>query len=172
MSLDHEFSPEDYRFPRLYVADEKSPDMITLYPDKGCYVHGERSGGIKAGLVPYESGWNLILDPVEAKIIRAFAVIVPWLKDEAIYVSAGVKVKLIEVEGVQVNFIAREGEKVDEKTVLAYVVTNKGETRTLKANTKGLIVYIAWRPSSNPERYVYLITDPNDIKMLKPKCSN
>jgi hypothetical protein len=166
--LKHEFTPKDYEFPRLYIVSERSKEVLTLFPEKGCYVRGEEKGGIKAGLVPYESGWGKIFDLVKAEVTRSFGVLVPWLDNKILYVKEGVKVSLIEVSGVQASLVAREGEEVTPESVIAYVVTNKGETRTIRAELRGVIIYVAWEPASVPERYVYLVARPEDIKKLSP----
>jgi len=166
--INHDFSPRDYEFPRLYIVGERSKEVITLLLERGCYVRGTASGGILAGLVPYESGWNKIFDYLKAEITRSFAVVIPWMDGQALFSREGTRVKLVEVSGIHVNIVSREGDEVDERSVLAYVVTNKGETRTVRAETRGIIVYVAWEPASQPERYVYLIADPKEVKVLRP----
>ncbi len=172
MDLNHEYTPEDYKFPRLYVVGKNSSDTITLYPDKNCYIKESKKDGIKAGLIAYEAGWNLIFDPIEAKVIRPFAIMIPWMKNRIIYVENELELKLVEAKGIQVYLVSREGDKIDKKDIMAYIVTNKGETRTLRSPTDGVVVYIAWKPLSAPERYIYLLVDPEKTRILNPFCSN
>ncbi len=172
MAISYGFSPKDYEFPRLYVTEEESSEYIFLCPEKGCYskTPSEKCKGVRAGLMPYEAGWSKIFDPLKAIITRTFALVIPWKEHKALYIEEGLKVKLVEVSGAQVNFIAREGDEIDERSVLSYVVTGKGETRTVKAGVKGTVIYVAWEPASVPERYIYLIAE-DPIKYLKPDCS-
>ncbi len=171
MSLNHSFSPRDYEFPRLYVEGEESGEYLVPRRDMGTYtiLRGRRApepGWM--GLKPYEWGWLRVFDPVEAIATRAFAVVVPWIGYKALLVEAGTRLRLVEARGVQVSVVAREGEEVAARSVLAYLVTGKGETRTVRAGTEGLIVYIAWEPGGPAERYVYLIADKDSIKVLEP----
>ena len=176
-SLDHEFTSRDYDFPRLYVEGEESREYMLIDLERRIYRitrdASDRIGSERvAGLVPYEAGWNVIFDPIEARITRPFAVLVPWREHEALYAREGLRVSLVEVTGIHVNLVAREGEEVGEKDVLAYVVTGKGETRTIRAGVEGLILYIAWDPGAKPERYVYLIVDQDDAIVLRPHIDN
>ncbi|MEB2835737.1 MAG: DUF2118 domain-containing protein [Desulfurococcales archaeon] len=171
MTLNHEFTPRDYEFPRLYVAGEESGEY--LVPDLGAGRYtirrgepGPREGWM--GLKPYEWGWLRIFDPVEARATRAFAVVVPWLDYRALYLGEGAPLKLVEASGVHVNIVAREGEEVEEDSVLAYVVTGKGETKTVRAGCEGVVAYIAWEPGASAERYVYLIIDEDEVEILEP----
>lgn len=172
-SLDHEFTPRDYDFPRLYVEGEESREYMAVNLDERTYriVHSReeaRPGERLAGLIPYEAGWQLIFDPVRATVTRPFSVLLPWADGEALYAPRDLTLRLVEVSGIHVNLIAREGEEVTQRDVLAYVVTGKGETRTIRAETDGIILYIAWDPGAKPERYIYLITEPEGIIILKP----
>ncbi len=171
MSLDHEFSPSDYDFPRLYIKGWKSNEY--LIPDKTKRVYTITSNppddGEALGLAPYEAGWGRIFDPVDAVVTEDFAVIVPWLDGRALYLARGTRVSLVEASGVHVNLVAREASKVRPGSVLAYVVTGKGDTRTVRAGVEGLIAYIAWEPGSEVERYVYLIVDEDDVVVLEPR---
>lgn len=172
-SLGHEFTARDYEFPRLYAEGVESSEYMVIDLDRRTYrvVRGElveAGGGRVAGLMPYEAGWQLIFDPVEARVTRPFAVLIPWKGRVALYAREDLRLRLIEVTGIHVNLVAREGEGVRERDVIAYVVTGKGETRTVRAGVKGTILYIAWDPGGAPERYVYLIADPDEVVILKP----
>jgi len=174
--LDHRFDASDYDFPRLYVVGVDSSEYMAIDLDKQAYMILRRSSSLReplvsAGLVPYESGWQLIFDPVDARVTRAFAVLIPWRDGEALYLAEGVRLELVEVSGVHVNLVAREGDEVGRRDVVAYTVTGKGETRTVRAGVEGLIVYIAWDPTSGAERYIYLVSDPGAPVILKPSIT-
>jgi hypothetical protein len=166
-----DYSPSDYEFPRLYVSGEESHEYLIAYPERGSYTiaRGPRPPpGLWMGLKPYEWGWLRLFDPLQALVTRDFAVVVPWLSYKALYMRAGVRLCLVEVSGIHVNIVAREGEEVGERSILAHVVTGKGETKTLRPGCRGLVVYIAWEPGAEVDRYVYLIAEKDKVTLLDP----
>jgi hypothetical protein len=170
VSLDHEFRPSDYDFPRLYIRGAEGGEYLIPDPSCGVYrIAREPPSGVEAlGLAPYEAGWGRIFDPVEAVVTEDFAVVIPWLGRRALYLRRGTRLSLVEAAGVHVNLVAREGDEVGRRSVLAYVVTGRGDTRTVRAGVEGLVVYIAWEPGGPPERYVYLIARGSDVAILEP----
>ena len=166
-----EYKPEDYEtFPRLYVEGAESeeylvPDMETLTYTLSASRPAE---GRVLGKVIYEEAWDLVLDPVGGRAKRAFALVMPWRGGEALLVEEDTRLYLVEAYGVQVVFAAREGDEVRERDVVAYVLTGKGETRSLRAGVAGVIVLIAWERGSHPPRYAIAIADPPDVVRLRP----
>jgi len=162
-----EYKPEDYLFPELYVEDGPG-DCVSVDLSKGVYWRDSKGALCK---VIYEEGWKLIVNPVESVASRSFLTVVPWMGYKGVYVNRGARVELIEARGVEVYIISREGTVVEEDTVLAYTLTRKGETRTRKAGTTGVIAYIAWEPLV-PPLYVFLITrDYRVLDMLEVKAN-
>jgi len=166
-----DYGPRDYEFPRLYVAGEISHEYLVAHLNRGFYTVVRRPQppeGLWMGLEPYEWGWLKVFDLLKAVVTRDFAVVIPWLSYKALYLRAGVRLCLVEVSGIHVNIVAREGEEVVERSILAYAVTGKGETKTLRPGCRGLIVYIAWEPGAEVDRYVYLVAGKDDVITLKP----
>jgi hypothetical protein len=155
-----EYKPEDYLFPELYVEDSGG-ECVSVDLDKGVY---RRGGGRALCKVIYEEGWRLIVDPVEARVSRSFLTLIPWMDYKGVYVERGARVELVEARGAEVYIISREGSVVDENTVLAYILTRKGETRTKRARTKGVVAYIAWEPLV-PPTYIFVIA--KDYRILE-----
>jgi hypothetical protein len=109
-----------------------------------------------------------VVDPVAAEIVRRAAVVVPWEGEKALYLKPGVKVKLVEAAGVQVSHVGLEGQRVKARSVLAYILTGKGETRTLRAGEEGVIALVLTDFSETPPRYAYVIIPPEEVIWLEP----
>jgi hypothetical protein len=164
------YGPEDYQtFPRLYVEGVEAREYMVADLETLTYkLTGRPEGsGVILGKAIYEDAWDLVLDPVEGVAKRSFAVVLPWRNFEALYVAEGTKLLLLEAYGVQVNFVAKEGDKVRERDVVAYILTGKGETRTLRAEAEGVITLIAWQKGTHPPRYAIAIADTADVAILR-----
>ncbi|MDM7275072.1 MAG: DUF2118 domain-containing protein [Thermoprotei archaeon] len=159
-----DYKPSDYLFPELYVKGYGGGECVEVDLESMVYQASPQGGYCK---VIYESGWSLILDLEGAKASRSFIVTIPWNGYKAVMVEEGAKLNLIEVRGVEVYIVSREGGMVGERSVLAYAVSRKGETRTRRAGVKGIVAYIAWEPGSVPPRYVFAIAE--NYKILSPK---
>jgi len=149
-----EYKPEDYLFPELYVEGGGGGDCVSI--DEARRVYRRDPNGPLCKVI-YEEGWRLIVDPVESIALREFLTVIPWEGYRGVYVRRGAKLELVEARGAEVYIVSREGSEVDERTVLAYILTRKGETRTRRAGTRGVVAYIAWEPLV-PPRYVFVLT--------------
>ena len=109
-----------------------------------------------------------VVDPLRAEIVKRAAVIIPWEDYKALYLRPGVKVKLIEAHGIDVSHVGFEGKRVSERSVLAYVLTGKGETRTLRAGEKGVVALILTDFSVTPPRYAYTLISEGDAVWMEP----
>ena len=160
----------DYEFPRLYVEGEESREYSIVDKARRVYLIESSRPTVPTkayGLVPYESGWNLAVDPVRATITRGILVVVPWSNWKGLLLEEGTRVKILEVRGVQPVLVAREGDNIREGEVIAYVLTGKGETRTVRSTTSGLIAYIAWSRVEE-ERYSIIVASPEEVLELRP----
>jgi len=146
----------------LFVEDIRGKECISVDLSKGSYSFDINGSYCK---VLYEEGWNLIVDLTSGVVTRSFLVLLPWENYKAIYVVRGSKINLVEVSGREVYIVQREGCRVDEDSILTYILTGKGELRSKRARVSGTIVYIAWIPGV-PAKYIYFIT--NDYIKLKP----
>ena len=164
-----EYQASDYEFPELYV--ERAPGRrITAYPSQGYYVVGEEPGGVVLGLEAYEgAAWGLVVDPVRAVVSRRAAVVIPWRGRRALFLERGLRVYLVEVYGRQASFQAREGDVVDEDSVIAYVLTGRGDTRSVMASVEGTVALIAWEQGSYPPRHAYVIIPRGGEVWLEPR---
>ena len=161
----------DYDFPRLYLKGEESGEYALVYRESASYkILRERpstiEGGELFGLVPYETGWFLAIDPLEGAVTRGMLVVAPWLGWKGFLADEGTRVDILEVKGYQPILTVREGDHVDVGDVIAYVLTSKGETRTARSNASGLILYVSWRRTEE-EVYNIIVVDKSAITELK-----
>ena len=164
-----EYHPTDYEFPQLYVEGGRGRP-ITVYPEKGFYVRGEARGGTILNLEVYEEvAWGRVVDVIGAVIMNRAAVVIPWKGGKALFLDKGMRVDIVEVYGRQVAFQAREGDYVDGKSVLAYVLTGRGDTRSVRAGVEGVVALIAWDQASYPPRYAYIIVPQGREIWLEPR---
>lgn len=161
-----EYNPIDYMFPRAYVEGVESVECLVLNSIARVLRPCKASGGKVFGLTPYEDAITHTIDLVEAVTIRGLAILLPWSRT-ALVADRGVRVSLVEAVGVQVNHVAREGDHIEDDTILAYILTGKGETRTLKAGVEGILVYIGWLPGGDIQRYIYVIAPRNSVRVLE-----
>ncbi|MEB3787775.1 MAG: DUF2118 domain-containing protein [Desulfurococcales archaeon] len=150
-----------YQFPRVYLEGAESRERATVRG--GRLVVGAEG---EYGLVTYEKALEEILPDLSQPVVaRSFIVLVPWRR-EALLVEKGTRVTLVEARGTHVTHTAREGDRVDEGTVLAYVLTGKGETRTVRARSRGVIAYVGWLGDS-PQTHVYVIVPEDSVTRLE-----
>ena len=166
-SISEEYRPEDYRFPELYIEGWRGPREIEVDPERRVYRRRPRGSGMRMGLAPYEQALPQVLDLVAATPRRAAAVVIPWEGYRAILLLPGDRLEYVEARGSQVNPVSLEGRRVRERSVLAYILTWKGETRTLRAGTEGTVALIAWMPGEDADRYVYVIV--KEPRWLEPE---
>ncbi|GAB6147979.1 DUF2118 domain-containing protein [Stetteria hydrogenophila] len=163
------YGPQDYQsFPRFYVEGVESGEYMIVDLETLTYkLSPNPTGPLALGKAIYEDAWDLVLEPLEGKAKRGYALILPWRGFEAIYIPRGTRLSLVEAGGVRVDFTVREGDKVEERDVVAYVVTGKGEVRTVRAGARGVVVLIAWQKSRDPLRYTIAVADNADVYTLR-----
>ncbi len=166
--IEEDYSPRDYEFPELYSELGAGGKCIWVDEAGGKYYRDPCEDCIKLCMMPYEQAWMKIVDPVKAEITAKAALVIPWEGRRALYLKPGVKVKLIEAYGIDVSHVSFEGERVGPRTVLAYVLTGKGETRTLRAGEEGIVALILTDLSEAPPRYVYALIREEDAIWLEP----
>lgn len=164
-----EYTPEDYKFPIAYVEGLESEEYLVPDLDRGKYriVKAPVEGGL--GKAVYERVPELAVDLEAAKTRRGVAVRVPWKGDRAMYLASGSPIHIYEVGGVQTIFYSHEGDDLEEGDVLAYVLTGKGETRTIRVDRKGTVFYIGWLPGSHPPRYIVILAGEENLIILDPE---
>lgn len=163
-----EYSPRDYSFPVAYVEGVESTEyLIPILESRKYRLTGEKiEGGL--GRTVYEEALSAAVDLENAVVARSMAVRVPWKDDRAMYVAGGTSVHLVEVGGLQTVFYSYEGDDLEEGDVLAYVLTSKGETRTIRVEREATVFYVAWVPGSHPPTHVVVLVDEENLIILEP----
>jgi hypothetical protein len=69
----------------------------------------------------------------------------------------GAVLKVIELEGNEVFFQVDIGDFVRRGSVLAYIITGKGEVRSFRAQDEGHLVFIHEDPVTRPMRYTVVL---------------
>jgi len=165
------YSAKDYQFPEAYVEGVES--KVYLVPDlerrKYRLCQDPCNAPIKLGRTVYEEAIDYFVDLEKGETVRRFAVVVPRLDRKAFYVEPGTPVLLYIVQGTQTVFNLYEGEDVEPRDRLAYVLTSKGETRTVRLEDEGVIIYIAWDRETFPPRYRVLLAPKDSVIILEPE---
>ncbi len=157
------YTPQDYRFPELYLEGAEGDKCVWLDEQSRKYWRKPVRGLRKLCLIPYEEAWRRVVDP-ETGIVKSKAlVVIPWLGGKGMLLKPGTKLSLVDATGVQVSYVGLEGSRVREGSLIAYVLTGKGETRSLRAGVEGVVVLILVDLSESPERQAYAIASEDDV---------
>jgi hypothetical protein len=121
--------------------------------------------------IVYERLPEVAVDLIEGVLKSDIAVFSPAL-NQVLYVPAKTKVFLIEGKGVNVYPLISEGDKVSEDTKIFYVVTNKLEVRTVRAEVSGIAIYIGDVVESEeaPQKMLCIVVSEANVRRL-PQCS-
>ncbi len=158
----------DYHFPEAYIEGVSSERYLIAFPEKGKYKLSEKPGeGICLGRVVYEEALRAF-DLIESKARVHIAILLPRGGKKALFLKPGTTVIIYEVGGVQTVFNVEEGNRVRRGDVIAYVLTGKGETRSIRSGDDAVVFYIAWDRESHPPKYVVIMAKPSDIMVLEP----
>ena len=167
-----EYKASDYEFPEAYVEGVESDVYLEPNPDKGVYRKcraAECEGRVRLGMTVYEEAGRLFLDIVSGEIVRKTAIVIPRLGRKALYVEPGTPAMIYEAGGLQTVFNLYEGARVDPGDKIAYILTSKGETRSLRSEDKGIILYIAWDRESFPPKYWVVVVPEERVYILDPE---
>jgi len=165
------YSRSDYEFPEAYVEGVESKTYLVPDLERMKYRLCEApcDAPVKLGRAIYEEAIDYAINLEEGKVIRRFAVVVPKLGRKAFYLEPGTPILLYRVSGFQTNFSLFEGDEAEPRDVLAYVLTQKGETRTVRLEDEGIIVYIAWDRSTFPPAYTIVLAPKDEVYILEPE---
>ncbi len=162
---------ENYVFPEIFVEDAniKSDKYILVENERGNIRIVEECGKPVEGIscfakIPYDNALEIILDIYSNKIKRSF--IVKTKNNDLLLVKSTSVPKVIEIKGWIVRILVTEGEKIKKWQRIAYVLTKKYETRTIKSPWDGIVTYIGYVFGEKPEHYVIIVVDEDDVKYL------
>ncbi len=162
---------EDYIFPEIFVEDTNiKSDKYILFESKKGNIKivkecGEPSEEISCfAKIPYDNALETILDIYGNRIKKSF--ILKTKNNDLLLVKSSSHPKIIEVKGWIVRILVTEGEKIRKWQRVAYVLTKKYETRTIKSPWSGIVTYIGYVFGEKPEHYVIVVVDEDEVKYL------
>lgn len=151
----------EYRFPEVYVKDTISKRYICL--ENGVYVVKNKPVNCSRvyGLIPYEEVLKYIdLAEAETELDIVILRYKPGGENAVGYfIERGAKLCLQEIKGGEIYFPLEEGSMVKKGDLIAYVVTNKLETKSIKSICKGIIALIIDMPWEEPRKAIVVVSD-------------
>lgn len=162
---------EDYVFPEIFVEDAniKSDKYVLIEKEIGNVRIVKECGKLAKGIlcfakIPYDNALEIILDIYSNRIKKSF--ILKTKNNDLLLVKSTSIPKLIEIKGWRVKILVTEGERVKKWQHIAYILTRKYETRTIKSPWNGIVTYIGYVFGEKPEHYIIIVVDEDDIKYL------
>ncbi|ABN69924.1 conserved hypothetical protein [Staphylothermus marinus F1] len=165
---------EKYRYPEVFVEGVESDKyvleinehyiLVLTKEDLEKYVNYKRV----FGHIIYEHIINYI-DLVKPATKKAFIVIPEYSGEKEMngfLIDENKKLCLIEVKGIQPYVFPREGDEIEERDKVAYIITGKGEVRTIRSPCKGVVLLVINFPWEKPEKYVLAVVNKNDIREI------
>lgn len=166
-------SSNPYVYPKIYVENPESEvldEYLIVSDNKACIRHevkGDVPGRIFSKIM-YDNAINEVLDKYTPLIKKSFVVVTP--NGKYILVEKGITPVVVEVKGSKVHLTVSEGEEVDERTRIAYILTRKYETRSIRAGAKGVVVLIGYIFGEPVDNYVVVIVGREYVKYLTIQC--
>ncbi|MGC9009229.1 MAG: DUF2118 domain-containing protein [Sulfolobales archaeon] len=115
---------------------------------------------------PYEDAYKYIID-LENQLIKKSFIITPPGSPEALYIPKNTKVNIIEISGVSVSLLVKEGDEIKRGDRVARILTSKGEIRSYKINTEGIVLYVTDLFGGSSERILILIGSKNSLGRVR-----
>lgn len=141
-----------------YCLEERGGEYIVV---RGC---GESCSNCYVE-IPYEEASTMFLKG-EGRNPCSF--IIMWeSSEEALHISEGVELGVIEVEGHRVHWLVSEGDSVRVGDRVAYITTSKGEVRSVRSSFSGIVVYISQLPASKPEKLLFVIVGGENVRRAR-----
>ncbi|OYT39478.1 MAG: hypothetical protein B6U89_04055 [Desulfurococcales archaeon ex4484_58] len=160
----------EYAFPEVFVENIES-DKYVLELDENTYVLVKKRENYSYrrffGHIIYEHILEYI-NLTKPLIERSFIVIKKYTGGEmnGMLIEKNITPCLAEVSGIYPYILVSEGEKISNKDKIAYIITNKGEIRTIKSPCDGfiaLIINITWE---KPEKYILVVVKENEFRRI------
>ncbi len=157
-------------FPEVFVENIES-DKYIVELDKNTYLLVNnletKSYNRFFGHIVYEDILKYI-DIAKPVIKRSFIIVKKYGLDKmsGYLVEYNTIPCLIEIKGYQPYVFISEGDSIEEKDKIGYVVTNKGEVNVIKSPCKGtvvLLINIVWE---KPEKYILVVVRKNDTRPI------
>ncbi len=115
--------------------------------------------------IVYEKLPEIALD-FENNVFRMDVAVYVPSKDMVLIVKKGSKISILEAQGKMIIPLINSGESVENDAKIFYKITKKNETRTSRAETTGLVVYIGEVFMNELERMLAVIVGEKDVIKL------
>ncbi len=153
---------ENYVFYEVYVEGVEGPRYLCVKNDESIITSNPAS--IEScskilGLIPYERVIDYI-DLLEGRTKKTLGVLI---EDPSTGIYRGfllgenTPICLQEVQGSYIFIQSKEGFSVKPGDLLGYTVSDKLETRKIKSNCEGLIVFIIDQPWEEPRKTLVVV---------------
>jgi len=143
MSISSRISEELSKLSRYYGVIRCYALLDDLKDIDAKYVSNEQSVVELNGSRYLQISCELVKELVNGEgLLKANVIICNERIERCIHVARGSKVKTVEVVGREVILNVDEASEVNIGSKLAYIITNKGEVRSLRSNFNGFILLI------------------------------
>ncbi len=122
-------------------------EVLRYYKPVRCYVNGSEV-----------SCSDLARELISRGIVDRDLTICNERKDVCLNVGVNSRLDILELSGVEVYFLVDVADQVSPGDLIAYVVTNKGEVRSIKSEFKGSVLLLHEDPTSRPLKYFIVFT--------------
>jgi hypothetical protein len=152
-----------YNYPSLYIKGSHDPPFCISENGYYSISHKEIRG---FGYSVIENSLDTVIDRSSSQVKEDYCLEIPWL-NKALKVKKGTIVRLLEISASRIFLVKREGDQVRKREIIAHTITDKSESRSIKANSDGVIVFIGSISLSNPEAYLLAVADSDSVEWLR-----
>ncbi|MCE4614923.1 MAG: DUF2118 domain-containing protein [Desulfurococcales archaeon] len=152
-----------YEYPSLFVKGSRNPPFCTV---KNGYYETSQEKTSEFGYAIIEDSLEKVIDINGSSVKEDYCLEIPWL-GKVLKVAKGAPLILIEISAVQVFLVKREGDSIKKGEILAHIITSKSGSRSIRAYSDGVIVFIGSISLSNPEVYVVAVAECDRVKWFR-----
>lgn len=152
-----------YEYPSLFIKDAKDPPFCAV---KNGHYHISMEELSEFGYAITEDSLEKVIDVEYSRVKEDYCLELPWL-GKALKITKNTRLTLTEISAVQVFLLKREGDYVRREEIIAHTVTSKSESRSIRAISEGVIVFIGSRSLSNPEVYVVAVANSDSVEWFR-----
>jgi len=139
--------------PNIVESINENKKLWLLEP-KNCFVERKTDEGVEFVELLYDKVPGVAVDLTSGLVLFDLMIIVG---PKGFLMKAGSRVNIVEVSGYRVFAAVREGDTVAQNDRIAYVLTGKGNVRTIRSPYNGVVVYVGEIIPSTVQRYIILI---------------
>ncbi|MCE4605868.1 MAG: DUF2118 domain-containing protein [Desulfurococcales archaeon] len=152
-----------YEYPSLFIKGTRNPPFCKV--ENECYHISMRESS-EFGYAMIENSLEKVIDIDYSRVREDYCLEIPWL-GKALKIARGTPLELTEISAMKVLLVKREGDYVSKGEIIAHTITVKDASRSIRAGSEGVIVFIGSRSLSNPEAYVVAVADSDIVEWFK-----